>query len=76
MFVGSKEVVKMIRENGSVYVFTDDLKFCEYCGRKFLTREELLFHLDGCKERMVKLYPNRKKIVDTQKELWEWLTES
>jgi hypothetical protein len=57
----------------SHYVFTDDMRFCPYCFRKFVTNAELLFHLEGCKERQYKLYPQRKKQPTEQEELGRWL---
>lgn len=58
----------------SCYVFTDDLRECSYCGRKFLSNEELLFHMEGCITRQRTLYPNKKKDITTnQLELGRWL---
>ncbi len=57
------------------YVFTDDLRLCPYCHRKFMTGAELLFHMEGCQERQYKLYPAKreKKPESTQEELGKWL---
>lgn len=66
-YIPLKEVCKI------QYIFTDDMKLCPYCFRKFVTNGELLFHMEGCKERQYKLYPHKKKVSDTQEELGKWL---
>lgn len=73
-FVYSKDLESYHKNNGAVYVFTDDTKICSYCGRKFISNSELLFHLEGCQKRQLVLYPKKKKIQENQTELYKWLS--
>lgn len=72
-FVPLNRVKEYVAKDMSCYVFTDDLKICEYCGRKFLSNSELLFHMAGCVDRIRVLYPKRKEKAETQEELGKWL---
>lgn len=72
-FIASKDPQYYHKNNGSMYVFTDDMKYCQYCGRKFMTNNELLFHLEGCQKRQCVLYPKKRKPEATQTEIYKWL---
>jgi len=73
VFVPINDVNRWIQKQHSHLKFTDDLKRCEFCGRAFLTRDELLFHQEGCQDRIRVLYPKRKQIPTEQEELGRWL---